>query len=108
MEPVLCDICKKVVSPLDCWCVIDTKTHSRQYECKKICTPPPAPQPLSLPLEPFELEIEDGIRDVEQVAQRIEEQRVTEWTEAYRRPGLFQRVRQWLQTPTGYTKVKTS
>ena len=108
MEPVCCCICKKVVSPLDCWCVIDTKTHSRQYECKKSCklpTPPrPVPNPPPPPLEPFELEIVDE----PEIETEQEPVSVGDWANAYPRNSLLQRIRQWFTTPPGYTKVKIS
>ena len=102
MEPVLCEICKKVVSPLTCWCVIDTKTHKRVYECKEKCVAPPPPPPPPPPLEPFEITI------VNEIEHSNPNDQVTEWSEAYARPSLLQLVRQWFQTPSGYTKVKTS
>lgn len=60
---VHCNTCKKNVESISCWTVIDTKTHTRYYECKDPCKPPPQPQqqPQEPPrtIEPFELTIED-------------------------------------------------
>jgi hypothetical protein len=109
MESVIyfCEICKKVVSPLDCWCVIDTARKTRHYECKVNCAPiivpPPIPTPPPTNLEPFELEIKD-----ESGESYIYTETVPEWAETYPRPTFFQRIKLWFQRPKGYSKVKTS
>ncbi len=109
MEPVLCEICKKVVSPLNCWCVIDTRQKTRHYECKDSfgCKPPnPRPEttPPLLDAAPFELDIPDE----ELPDSYIYTDSVPQWAEAYPRPTWLQRIKQWFFTPPGYTKVKTS
>ncbi len=106
MEPVLCEICRKIQKIEDCWCVIDTKTHSRRYECRKLCKSPipprrvPDPEPIT---EPFEISIPD-----EPETATVQVPIVENWAEPYPRVTLFQQIRNWFQTPTGYTKVKTS
>lgn len=93
MTDVVCSICESKVSSLECWCVIDTKTHTRMYECKKPCVrpaPPPAPPPV-------ELEIEE-----------LPQPPVEDWVEAYPRPSLFRRILGFFLTEPVYTKVKTA
>ncbi len=117
MEPVLCDICKNRVLPIDCWCVIDTKTKIRFYECKTPCKKPVEPvavEPTAASDEILVAQIQLELQALEELGTQIQahldsnEERVTEWTEAYARPSLFQRLKQWFRTPRGYTKVKTS
>jgi hypothetical protein len=109
MDFVLCELCETKVSPLTCWCVIDTREKTRHYECKdtrsckpKVKAPESAPvlAPASLEPAPFEIEIPDDVI--------IRTETVPEWAEAYPRPTWFQRIRQWFSTPAGYTKVKTN
>ena len=112
MEPVCCEICKNIVLPIDCWCVIDTKTKIRVYECKTPCKKPVEPTPVSDEILVAQIQLE--LQSLEELGSQIQaqlernEERVTEWTEAYVRPSFFQRVKQWFRTPSGYTKVKTS
>lgn len=82
---VHCNTCKKNVESISCWTVIDTKTHTRYYECKDPCKrepppTPPQPQPQEPPrtLEPFELTIEDD----ESIEEQEETTEVQSW--AYR------------------------
>jgi hypothetical protein len=111
MEPVLCEICKKIVSPLDCWCVIDTRQKTRHYECKdtvnckpKVKPPQPTPAPTSSEPAPFEIEIPDE----ELPDSYMYTDSVPQWAEAYPRPSFLQRIKQWFTNSPGYTKVKTS
>ena len=103
MEPVLCEICNKLVSPEACWCVIDTQNKTRHFECKVSCKPkakPPEPAPAPEPvLESFVIDIPDDVI--------IRTEEVPEWAEAYSRPSWFQLIKQWFTVRSGYTKVKT-
>ena len=95
MADSVCSICESKVSPLECWCVIDTHTHTRKYECKKPCVRP-QPPPTAPPVEVFEIEIEEPAPPVE------------DWVEAYARPSLLRRIVGFFTTEPVYTKVKTS
>jgi hypothetical protein len=99
MTDSVCSICESKVSPLECWCVIDTHTHTRKYECKKPCVRPRPPPPPPPPVEVFEIEIEE---------QPPSAPPVEDWVEAYARPSLFRRIVGFFTTEPVYTKVKTS
>lgn len=103
MTTVVCKHCEHTVPVDTCWCVIDTKTKERFYECKVNCVQvAPTPETIQIQLD-----------DIQTMADTIERQleateRTIDWVEAYPKRSFFQRVRNWFSTPSGYTKVKTS
>lgn len=103
MTTVICKHCEHTVPIDDCWCVIDTNTKIRFYECKKKCLITPAPTP-----ETIEVQLEEIQSIAETIETELERQgRILDWIEAYPKQTFFQRVRNWFSTPSGYTKVKT-
>ena len=104
---VYCKWCKEPKKEEDCWCVIDTKTHERYFECKKKCVEKPVLVPQAN-LEPFELEIEDeGLsEETAEIVTYIEEP-ISDWRPSHPQTNLLRRVYNWFTRPTGYTKVKT-
>ncbi len=63
MTSVVCALCEKSLPIDECWCVSDSKTNTRAYECKMRCVEPTvfqlkpepsreAPKPKPLPVLP--------------------------------------------------------
>lgn len=102
MTTVICKHCEHTVQADSCWCVIDSKTKTRYYECKANCLSLPPPETIQIQLD----EIQTMADAIEEQIQRLD--RVIETIEAYPRQTFFQRIRNWFSTPAGYTKVKTS
>ena len=92
---VYCKFCEHQKDLNDCWCVIDTKTKSRTYECKVKCI-----QPKQTPVLSKE---ESGVREPEPVQRDI-----LDWSEFYAKESFFTQIVNWFRSPSGYTKVKTS
>ncbi len=107
MSAVYCIWCKGAQKEEDCWCVIDTKTHERYFECKKKCVETPVLVPQAN-LEPFELEIEDeGLSEESAEFVTYMEEPTPDWRPSHPQTNLLRRVYNWFTRPTGYTKVKT-
>jgi hypothetical protein len=111
---VLCDRCKQNVDIESSWCVIDTATKQRIYECKVRCkmasTVPPQPPP-PVPQHPPSPERMIEPNDTLDTTESFESVHVENWSPT-RDTSVFQRIVDWFQTPhsrkSGYMKVKTN
>ncbi len=89
MSTIQCAICKEDKSIDDCWCVIDSKTKSRYYECKKKCKPP---IPIEITIPSDTIQEEEELPEVHDIPPK----------------GLFERAMEWFtgKPNDGYTKMK--
>lgn len=93
MNTVICSKCEHTVNANNSWCVIDTKTKSRTYECKQECL-----QRLPLPSE-SKVDIEIPSTMIEPAAE--------DWASSYPKQGIFQRITNWFYRSTwDYERVK--
>lgn len=92
MNTVICSKCEHTVNVDDCWCVIDTKTKARSYECKNVCLQQVAESKI-------DIEIPSTMTASTEV--------VEDWVSAYPTEGIFQRLSNWFYRSTsGYQRVK--
>ncbi len=107
MSTVYCIWCREPQKEEDCWCVIDTKTHERYFECKKKCIEEPVLVPQAN-LEPFELKIEDdGLSEESAEFVRYIVEPNSDRTGRRSKRNLLRRIYNFFTAPTGYSKVKT-
>ncbi len=92
MEKIFCSICKSEQTIHDCWCVIDTKTKERYYECKKKCI---APTPFS---------DTNTITNLKELEIRPPSDTKGEEVDDFPSQGVFERALAWFSN--GYTKIK--
>lgn len=94
MNTVICVKCEHTVQIDSCWCVIDTKTKVRLYECMGECLR----RPIEIPeakIEAIEVEIPSTML-----------QPVEDGIPAYPRQGILERITNWFYRPAGYERVK--
>lgn len=98
MTDVVCSICEKKVSSLECWCIIDTIQKKRYFECKNICMTNPPVLHIQIPKEKEEVREAEVSKEKKEVLE-IE---VTEWTDAYPKQTIWT----WIKEKVGLGKIQ--
>ncbi len=90
MSSIQCVICKENKPINDCWCVIDSKTKERYYECKKKCN-----KPIQIEINiPSNMTVEEEQEEVHDIPQEPPK-------------GLLERAIEWFgRSSNGYKKMK--
>lgn len=110
MTVVNCKHCEASVDAESCWCVIDTATKQRYFECKNQCVQLPVTGPpfeLALAMDP-EVLSNDNEEKHEADDRILHAEPIQEYDPGYPSQGLLQRVLQWFSATSGYQKVKVS